>query len=196
VRKRVEGKYRRTWDRWDIWDSRRLVVGFEFLAALAFRPSLPDNPSTRSTPMRRSLAVGLVVLGIVPAVSGQSATSGPTHVVVSYDYSGAPTAFLEITESGFYLGEPSVGVRAEPAIGSASSPSASRFTVRAWREGDQTRIVVYAVVRSETARDVETPIATYDWPSVHPRVTALVVGETSQWGAAPIVLRPVRPVIR
>jgi len=147
--------------------------------------------------MRRALAVCLVVLGTVPAISGQSAPTGPTHVLVSYDYSGAPAAVLEVTKSAFYLGEPSVGVRAEPAIGSASSPSASRFTVRAWREGDQTRIVVYAVVRNETAaRDIETPIAIYDWPSVHPRVTALVVGETSQWGAAPIVLRPIRPINR
>ena len=147
--------------------------------------------------MRRALGVCLVVLATVPAVFGQSASSGATHVLVSQEYNDGKAAILEITKSAFYLGEPSVGVRAERAIGSTSSPGASRFTVRAWREGDQIQIVVYAVVKNETtARDVETPIAIYEWPSVFPRVTALVVAETSQWGAAPIVLRPIRPVIR
>ena len=142
--------------------------------------------------MRRALAVCFVVFGTVPAVSSQSPQTGPTHVLVSQN-SGGMNAILEITKSEFYLGEPSVSVSAQARPGSGLA--ASRFTVRAWLEGDQTRMVIYAVVRNETgARDVETPIAIYGWPSVHPGVDALVVTETSQWGAEPIVLRPVRPL--
>ena len=62
--------------------------------------------------------------------------------------------------------------------------------VRGWQEGDHARIVVYAVALDTQVanRTLETAIATYALKGRNPiRVT-----ETADWGAAPIVLRPVR----
>jgi len=49
--------------------------------------------------MRRALAICFVVFGTVSGVSGQSANTGPTHVLVSHDYYGAKTAVLKITKT-------------------------------------------------------------------------------------------------
>jgi hypothetical protein len=104
---------------------------------------------------------------------------------------GGVNSAVQVNQTGFYLGAPVASVPAEALPG--ASLSAARFTLRAWQDGDRTRAVLYAVVETgPEIREVETPIATYEFRSNSP---ARVYGfDTQQWSAAPVVLRPIRPL--
>ena len=70
----------------------------------------------------------------------------------------------------------------------------SRFLVRGWQEGDHSRVVIYAVVPAPQAsgKTIETAIATYALKFGGSGVVRMT--ETAEWGAVPMVLRPVRPL--
>src|SRR5688572_8894761 len=91
---------------------------------------------------------------------------------------------LGLEQTEFYIGEPAVIVPARAMTG--ATPKASHFAVRAWREAERIKAVVYAVVTDRGAPNgaLETPIATYTLP-VGQRVR---VTQTELWGASPIVL--------
>jgi len=95
--------------------------------------------------------------------------------------------FLAVTQSGFYIGGPSISVPAKAAPGAALK--ASRFAVRTWHEGDAARVVVYAVVTDATMPqgELETAIATYSL-ALGARMT---VTQTEPFGAVPVTLRVV-----
>ena len=70
----------------------------------------------------------------------------------------------------------------------------SRFSVRGWQEGDHSRVVIYAVVTDPQAsgKTIETAIATYTLKFGSYGTVRMT--ETTEWGAAPMVLRTVRPL--
>ena len=135
--------------------------------------------------MRWILAASLVVLNPNVAQVPQPAR-GQLGVLVSQDAAGGVNVMLPLSQTTFYLGEPSVGV---PAAAGTGALIAERFTVRAWHEGQAVRVVVYASLPAKSgARVVETPIATYAMaPGDSARVTA-----TEEFGATPLKLRLLR----
>jgi hypothetical protein len=138
--------------------------------------------------MRRFALTLIVVLAVAGVLAAQTPALDFDELMISQERRGGVNVILKITQNAFYIGEPAVSVPAEALTGAALR--ASRFAVRGWREGDHARIVVYAlVIDSQVAnKTLETAIATYAVQGANPiRVT-----ETAEWGAAPIVLRPVR----
>ena len=141
--------------------------------------------------MVKTLCLCLAVVGSTEMAASQGALVNPS-VLLSQDGPGGINVLLGARQEGFYLGDPAVSVTAQAING--KTLMASRFAIRAWQEGDGTKVVVYAVVPSEKApiRELEVPIAMHVLrQSAHIRVT-----ETGTWGAAPVVLRLVRPLRR
>ena len=137
--------------------------------------------------MRRIVLAAVVVIACATSLSAaQVATARVDQVMISH---GNLNYVLGITQDAFYLGEPAVSVQAEPMTG--ATLRASRFAVRGWREGDQIRVVVYAVLTDPQAasKTIDTAIATFVFKFGS---SAVRVTETADWGAAPMVLRPVR----
>lgn len=136
--------------------------------------------------MRRTVLSLVMVLAVASSLSAQAANN---QILVSH---GNLNYVMTITQDAFYLGEPALSVRAEAIPG--ATLRVSGFSVRGWQEGDHARVVVYAVLPAPEAsgKALETAIATYTlkfgsaWTA---RVT-----ESAEWGAAPIVLRAVRPL--
>ena len=140
--------------------------------------------------MRRMFAISFIVIGTV-TVSSQPAP-GERTILLSQDRPGGVNVMLGLKQSAFYLGEPSASVPADAIKGVALA--ASRFTIRTWQEGDNAKVVIYAVVSAaQTPKgELETPIAMY---SLAPRQSVRVT-ETEQWGAAPVLIRIVQRVTR
>ena len=135
--------------------------------------------------MINALSVCLVVISSVGIASSQAAQEDRS-ILLSQDRAGGMNVVLGLNQDTFYLGGPAVSVPAESLPG--TSLLASRFAIRAWREGDLARVVVYAVVLG----DIEVPIATH----LLRHGSNIRVTETGKWGAAPVVLRLVRPLRR
>ena len=139
--------------------------------------------------MIKALCVGLIAIASVGMASSQVLTEDRS-IMLSQDQPGGLNVILGLKQTMFYLGDPSVSV---PAIGRAGvTPTASRFTVRAWQEGDTARVVIYASVLSATGSDLEVVIGTY---SLRTGGTVRVT-ETEKFGASPVVLRMVRRLPR
>lgn len=98
-----------------------------------------------------------------------------------------PGTVILVRRTEFYLAEPTASVLSKP-LAAGVSPTASRFMVRAWKEGDYgyTRIVVYAAVSDGRSRtgEIETPIAT----SVMRVGQSNTITETGAWKAAPVLV--------
>ena len=128
--------------------------------------------------MHRIFLAVAVVLACAASLSAQVGTArAEDQILISH---GSLNYILSITQDGFYLGEPAVSVQAEALTG--TTLRASRFAVRGWRERDQIRVVVYAVVTDPqaTSKTIDTAIATYVLKfgtSVAVRIT-----ETAEWG--------------
>jgi hypothetical protein len=134
--------------------------------------------------MRRTVLSAVVVLAVAINLSAQT-TAVPDQLMISH---GGLNYILRISQDAFYLGDPAVNVQAEAATG--STLRVSRFAVRAWREGDHIRAVVFAIVPDPQVptKTLDAIIATYSIKdSAGVRLT-----ETAEWGAAPMTLRPVR----
>ena len=128
-----------------------------------------------------------------PAPGTARALPDKTIVLVSQKRTGDFNAFLPLNRTEFYLTGPSVGVPAERVPG-GPTPSASRFIVRAWREGQKARILVSAKradARAPTG-ETETPIATF----ILAFGEQVEVAETEPWGAARIVVKLAAPLPR
>ena len=137
--------------------------------------------------MRRFVMSAAFVLAVAATLSAQASTTRVDQIMISH---GSLNYILRITQEAFYLGEPAVSVQPEALAG--TTLRASRFAVRGWREGDHIRAAVYAVIPDPqfSNKTLEAAIATYVIKdSAYVRVT-----ETADWGAAPITLRPVRPL--
>jgi hypothetical protein len=139
--------------------------------------------------MRRIVLSVAVVLAVAAAVSAQSTTVRVNQIMISH---GTPNFIMNITQDAFYLGEPALSIPAAALPG--ATLRVSRFSVRGWHEGDHSRVVIYAVVPDPQAssKTIETPIATY--PLKFGSYGTVRMTETAEWGAAPMVLRAVRPL--
>ena len=135
--------------------------------------------------MRRIVLTAVLTLAFAATLSAQTATASIDQIMISH---GSLNYILRITQDAFYLGEPAVRVQPEAKAG--TSLRATGFAVRGWREGDQIRTVVYAVVPDPQLpnKTLETAIATY----LIKDAAGVRLTETAEWGAAPMILRPVR----
>ena len=144
--------------------------------------------------MQRLLALGLTLVAAASLSAQVPGPSGVDQILVTQQGSHSTNYILQVEGTNFYLGEPAVSVRAEALPN--STPRASRFTVRAWHEGDHARVVVSAVVPDPQVptRELETAIATYPvyWNGGAP----VGVSEMAEWGAGRMQLRAVRPMKR
>ena len=144
--------------------------------------------------MRRLLATYAAVVMVAATLSAQTPTVslGFDQILVQHEGEGGDGTnhILNVIGTESYLGEPAATVRANALPG--GTLRASRFTLRSWQEGGNARIVISAVVTdSQTpTREVETVIATY---RLEP-YGAVRVSEMSEWGAAPMILRVIRPI--
>ena len=141
--------------------------------------------------MRRIVMSLVIVLAVAATLSAQTTAVRFEQIMISH---GKLNFILTANQDAFYLGEPAVSIPAEARPG--ATLRLSSFTVRGWREGDHMRVVVYAVVPQPQApsKTIETAMATYAIKFASSG--AVVVPETAEWGAAPMVLRTVRPLRR
>jgi hypothetical protein len=105
-------------------------------------------------------------------------------VSVPHDATGGFFAMLRLDQTQFYIGEPSITIPTKAIAG--ASMTASRFSVRAWQDGDRVSAVLYAVVADPRMPngELETPIATRTLRAGE----RVQVPEMEKWGAAPVTL--------
>lgn len=134
--------------------------------------------------MRRLFAIGAVV-----SLAGTTApqawqTVQPSVWVTITPEDGSAKGSVELTETTLSIGFPSVGVATEaPRPG---FPSERQFGIRAWKEGDQARVVVYAMLTDKRSPEgwTATPIATF----LLAPGKGIVVKEPIKWGGTPVVV--------
>jgi hypothetical protein len=139
--------------------------------------------------MRRVLAILAAAVLTAATLSGQSNTppqGGEAGTMVSV--SNGQHFILPTTQTEFYLGQPVLHVPAIAVPG--ETLRAVGFSLRSWKEGDGTRVVVYAVVSDARtpSKELETVIATYALK----QGASARVAETADWGAEPMIIRNVR----
>jgi len=102
----------------------------------------------------------------------------------STEQPGRGAVFL-VWPSGFYLQTPMLSVAANPLVAGVE-PVAQKFNARAWREGNKTRVIVYAIVLDRRSPDgeLEKPLATF-WINLGQQVE---VAETEKWGAEHVIV--------
>ena len=104
--------------------------------------------------MRVAAGTAFLVLGLSGFAASQSL---PVNVWISQ---GRFDATITATRAEPYLsGDPYAGIPVMSSDGSGKPVVQAR--VRAWPEGDRTRIIVFAVQNPEPARYLETPVATF-----------------------------------
>jgi hypothetical protein len=125
------------------------------------------------------LSAFVVVLGLAGGIV-LSAQSSATVVSIS---EGRSRAGLAVAVAAPYQGGPWAGVPANP-LRPESKVTASTFRIRAWKEGQRARVVVFAVIPEEKDREKETQIATF---LIDPG-QSVEVTETDQYGAAHVTV--------
>lgn len=132
----------------------------------------------------------LLILGVVLTAVHLNAVqvNGPQNVVITITPSQTPGGYATVGAWGTepYTEGPFAGIAAQPAT-TGANVNGLKFGIRAWRESDKTRVVVYAVLddqRSPNGR-TETPIRTF---TMSPGQT-LEIPEVAKWGAAPVSVK-------
>src|SRR4051812_8938360 len=114
--------------------------------------------------MRRLLAVCLVLTAASTLIASQTPprTTVPLATLRHFDSPKPYDVAVGVQRTAFYMDAPSASLPAHPAV-PGSAVSASSFSLRAWKEGDNARVVIYAVMDDSRApkRRTETPIATF-----------------------------------
>jgi len=130
--------------------------------------------------MRRIVMSSLLVM-VVCASALASQTRRSTLGVEIAPGGGVPGTGVAAERTEFYLGNPSAGVPAS-RLAPGTAPAADSFNIRAWAEGDNARVVVYAKLRDSRvpAGFIETPISTFTLAAGR----SVEVTETDLWGAA------------
>jgi hypothetical protein len=102
-----------------------------------------------------------------------------------FDSSQPMDAWVELQRTEIYLDAPSAEVPVRAAVPGATV-AASSFRIRAWKEGEAPRVVVYAVMADPRAprRETETAIATF----LLAVGGSMVVSQTQEWGGKPIMV--------
>lgn len=136
--------------------------------------------------MKRSALVLVSMLLAVTGTASQNASPQPL-VCVSIrpaDRTRPGGGGVGVQQAEMYIGGSWAELPAEAsAIGAQIK---TRFRLRAWKEGDKSRAVVYAVLKDTRAPqgETETPIRTVALSFGH----FVTVTETRLWAAEPIVL--------
>jgi hypothetical protein len=136
--------------------------------------------------VRRFLTVSFLLVAATAIASQVPPRPKPEMwVIIRQADSLQGSAGVGVQHTEMYVGGGWGGAVARPIV--AGSPLAvSSFRIRAWKEGDKARVVVYAVVSDTRAPkgETETPISTF----------ALALGqshevtETEPWGAKHVVV--------
>ena len=127
--------------------------------------------------MRRLIVAVLTLIG--PTTIASQLPPADAWVRLGYPNTTSPAIAVAAVRTQFYLGGPSAEI---PARGFApgSLVRAKSFLLRAWKEGDKARVVIYAVMIDDRAprKETETPIATFAIAIGQ----SVEVSETEQWG--------------
>lgn len=126
----------------------------------------------------RLSALAALLLGLGGTVI--SAQSSTTVVTIS---EGRSRAGLEVAFTAPYQGGPWAAVPASP-FRLDSNVTAAGFRIRAWKEGQRARVVVFVIIPEEKGREKETQIATF---SIEPG-QSVEVTETEQYGATHVTV--------
>jgi hypothetical protein len=121
-----------------------------------------------------ALALVLTHLGVAASQPQPS----DMWITVTPSETAGGTASVRVIRSEMYIGDPAAFV-GPPAPKNATGPNLV-FSVRAWKQGDKARVVVYARLEDRRAPDgtTETPIATF----VIAPGQSIEVRETEKWG--------------
>ena len=132
--------------------------------------------------MRYCLVVALVLaLGSAAATAVQA----PPDLWITVEPSGRPggQASVKVMKAEMYVDGPSAWIG---VAGQQMAADPVGFSIRAWREGERARVVVYAKLKDTRAPggSTETPIATFPLTArqtVH-------VPEAEKWGGPPLAV--------
>lgn len=134
--------------------------------------------------MRRLFAVGFI-LGLAGTTAPAAWQTPQRNVWMTITPSlGGGQGSFELTERAVYIGPPFVFVATEPPA-RGGEPELT-FGMRAWKEGDKARVVVYAVLLDKRAPEgrTQTPISTF---LIDPG-KAVEVKEPVKWGGTPVTV--------
>jgi hypothetical protein len=134
--------------------------------------------------MRRFLVVLSILIATVSAVASQ-VPAKPTVSIAIGPVGKKWVAAVGVQSDEVYVGGGSAGTVAQPAL-SAAKVAVTNFRIRAWKEGDKARVIVYAVLIDDRSPkgETETPISTFTLTLGQ----SVEVHETTAWGAAPVVV--------
>jgi hypothetical protein len=128
-----------------------------------------------------TLALALSLGGVVHPTT--QALSPDASITIAAQAGGRAAVVLERNE--FYINGPMAGVGQRP-LPCETEPPSLMFVIRAWKEGQKARVVVYASLRDKRAPDgvTETPIATF----LLARGEKRDVPEAEKWGGPPVTV--------
>jgi hypothetical protein len=126
--------------------------------------------------MRYSLFVALVLALGRPATP---ASQTPADLWITVEPSGRPggQASVRVTNAEMYIEGPAAWIG---VAGQETATDPVFFSIRAWREGEKARVVVYAKLKDKRAPggSTETPIATFPLAAKE----SVQVPEPEKWG--------------
>jgi len=146
--------------------------------------------------MRQVLIVGLLFIVAAAGASGWQVSQRDIAITIAPSQVGGGSATVPVTRTEMYVEGPFAFVEAPPSVRRTGASgfefgavSGLAFGVRAWRQGDKARVVVYAELDDKRAPDgrTQTPIATF---TITPG-QAIEVPETEKWGASRVVIKAV-----
>jgi hypothetical protein len=143
----------------------------------------------------RLIGISFILVASASAVASQSLPF--PSIAVTLRQLDSPKAWdvaVGVQHNEFYVTGGSADVPAKPMVAGAKVGPHS-FRIRAWREGEKARVVVYAAMLDDRApkSETETPIATFSIGLGQ----SVEVSETEKWGAAHVVVGAmVAPTVR
>jgi hypothetical protein len=137
--------------------------------------------------MRHVLIVGLLIaFGNTTAPAALRAPQPDISITIAPSQVSGGSATVPVRRAEMYVESPFAGVGA-PAPLRGTAVTGLSFGIRAWKEGDKARVVVYAVLNDPRAPGgkTETPISTF----VMAPGQSVEVPETEKWGASRVFVK-------
>jgi len=137
--------------------------------------------------MRQVFAVALVLVLTGSVGFSQNQTPDMSITIAPSQVTGAEASIPVMRNEMYVDSRPFVWVGAPPLRGTAVPGLA--FGIRAWREGDKARVVVYAMLDDKRAPDgkTQTPIASVGLALGQ----SVEISETEKWGASRVFVKAV-----
>lgn len=130
--------------------------------------------------MRYFVVVALALIVGIPAATARQNQQSELWITVAPSGISGGNAGIPVRNGEMYVGGPSA------AIGTPGHEQvpAVKFSIRAWKEGQKARVVVYAVLDDKRAPggNTETPIATFTLAARE----SIQVPEAEKWGGKPL----------